>query len=189
MRLSPWALRNATRFLAQMPEYAFDFYSIGLDIASDVYPLSPTFEALDHNWNLTIHGGWDVSRLDFMQIAQKAGLKAERHRITTSDGYINTLFRVYEESPLQPDSTHKPTLFLQHGILASSDDFVINKPDKAPALVAAKAGYDVWVGNSRGNRYSRGHLSLDPDRDAEYWEFSFTELGIYDTPAFLDYIY
>jgi len=55
--------------------------------------------------------------------------------------------------------------------------------------VAARAGYDVWLGNSRGNTYSRANTRYDPDHDEEeFWAFSWYEMGIYDQPAFIDHI-
>jgi len=44
------------------------------------------------------------------------------------------------------------------------------------------------MGNSRGNKYSLGHESLNYEHDDKYWEFSFTEMGDFDSPAFIDYI-
>ncbi|KAJ8932344.1 hypothetical protein NQ314_014709 [Rhamnusium bicolor] len=41
------------------------------------------------------------------------------------------------------------------------------------AYVLADAGYDVWLSNMRGNTYSRGHKTLNPDRDQKYWDFSY----------------
>jgi len=32
--------------------------------------------------------------------------------------------------------------------------WVMNRPENAPAFVLAKNGYDVWLGNNRGNRFS-----------------------------------
>lgn len=48
-------------------------------------------------------------------------------------------------------------------------------------------GYDVWMGNSRGNRYSKNHTSLNSDYQ-EFWDFTFHEMGKYDLPANIDYI-
>ena len=56
------------------------------------------------------------------------------------------------------------------------------------AFFFADAGFDVWLNNSRGNYYSRDHKYLDPDVDEEYWNFSFHELGMYDTPAVFNFI-
>lgn len=73
------------------------------------------------------------------------------------------------------------------------------------------AGYDVWLGNNRGNIYSRNHTSMLPS-EKRFWNFtyiyiqqsffiifrfscfllifnfSYHELGIYDIPAIIDYI-
>jgi lysosomal acid lipase/cholesteryl ester hydrolase len=68
----------------------------------------------------------------------------------------------------------KPPVFFQHGLFDSSDAFIINTADKAPAFIAASMGYDVWLGNTRGNKYSRKHTSLNPDFNREkFWDFDF----------------
>lgn len=48
--------------------------------------------------------------------------------------------------------------------------------------------YDVWMGNFRGNTFSRNHTFLNPDNDSRFWNYSFHEIGIYDLPAIIDYV-
>lgn len=56
----------------------------------------------------------------------------------------------------------------------------------------ADLGYDVWLGNVRGNRYSREHTQHDADGHHEtrsrFWAFSWHEMGSIDLPAMIDYI-
>mmetsp|Transcript_26698 Transcript_26698/g.40725 ORF Transcript_26698/g.40725 Transcript_26698/m.40725 type:complete len:186 (+) Transcript_26698:512-1069(+) len=50
-------------------------------------------------------------------------------------------------------------------------------------------GYDVWVGNNRGNMYSRKNKHINPDTDpADFFAFSFQQMGLYDFPAQVDMI-
>ena len=91
----------------------------------------------------------------------------------TKDGYVNVVHRVYKDAPYilsQNDSeqsiVQKPALLIIHGLEDSSDAYLLNRDDKSPALVAASAGYDVWIPNHRGNYYSRDHLWLDSTKDA-----------------------
>lgn len=45
----------------------------------------------------------------------------------------------------------------------------------------------MWLGNARGNKFSKKHTTLTPNDD-EYWEFSWNEIGTFDLPAFIDHI-
>ena len=78
-------------------------------------------------------------------------------------------------------------VFFQHGLLDAANDWISNDIDKAPAFIMAKAGYDVWLGNNRGNfnspdtSPSAGFTSKsDPEK---YYNYSFQKLGEYDLPA------
>jgi len=80
-------------------------------------------------------------------------------------------------------------VFLQHGLMDSSATWVLAGPDNhAPAFRLAEEGYDVWLGNFRGNLYSRAHSEYDPDYSREFWEFTWDEMARYDLPSMLDYV-
>lgn len=78
---------------------------------------------------------------------------------------------------------------MQHGVFDSANCWIMNYGDVAPAFVAARAGYDVWLGNSRGNTYSKRHATLDPEKQKkEYFDFDWQEMGNQDLPAVFDHI-
>ena len=68
-------------------------------------------------------------------------------------------------------------------MLSSADAWVCNGRKLSAAFILADKGYEVWLGNSRGSFYSRRHVSLNPDKDSQFWEYSFVEMGRHDLPA------
>uniref|UniRef100_A0A0P4WEQ7 Partial AB-hydrolase lipase domain-containing protein n=1 Tax=Scylla olivacea TaxID=85551 RepID=A0A0P4WEQ7_SCYOL len=63
------------------------------------------------------------------EIVQGMGYPAEVHHVTTSDGYLLELHRI-PHGAAGPSESRLPVL-LQHGILGSSADWVLNTADQA----------------------------------------------------------
>ena len=106
------------------------------------------------------------------EMCEKYGFAYEEHTVTTSDGYILKLGRIPGLKDEQVVEGAKPPIVLQHGVLGNMMQFVLNTNDTSPAFVLARKGYDVWMGNNRGSRFSQGHVSLDAKKDRNYWYFS-----------------
>ncbi|XP_049878296.1 lipase 1-like [Pectinophora gossypiella] len=123
------------------------------------------------------------------QLITAAGYPSERHRARTPDGYILQLHRIpagrrAARRSGAPSVKGKKAVLLVHGLLGSSGDFVIMGPERSLSFFLADAGYDVWLGNLRGNLHT-AHQTLTRN-DPKFWEYSFHEHGKYDVPAMID---
>ncbi|XP_011860684.1 PREDICTED: lipase 3-like [Vollenhovia emeryi] len=124
--------------------------------------------------------------LDFIGLVEQYGYPAEEHNVTTEDGYNLKIHRI-PGSPLLNNTKKKEIVFMLHSMLVSSDYWVIYGPSKDLAFLLADQGYDVWIGNMRGNSYCRSHVNMTI-YDPKFWQYSFHEVGTKDLPAMLSYI-
>ena len=125
--------------------------------------------------------------LNTPQLVEYWGYSAETHQTTTDDGYILTLHRMFNKTAQAKYDGPRPVFYLQHGFVGSSTMWVINLPYQSLGFMLADQGYDVWMGNIRGNCYSRHHIEVDPQYKA-FWDFSIDDHAKIDLPTMVDYI-
>ncbi|KAK3917683.1 Lipase 1 [Frankliniella fusca] len=125
-----------------------------------------------------------------VELCALRGFQCERHDVWTADGYALAVIHVVGRlgAPPAAAGTRAPVL-VQHGMLMSSDAFLFRADDDGNLpLFLSDAGYDVWVGNYRGNAVSpHVHATLSPDSQ-QFWNFSWHEMGLNDLPAMVDHV-
>jgi lysosomal acid lipase/cholesteryl ester hydrolase len=78
---------------------------------------------------------------------------------------------------------------LQHGLLDSSFGWMMNDKKESLAFILADLGYDVWITNNRGNRYSQEHTRYGFfEKGNKFWDFTWDDLAKFDLPANIEYI-
>lgn len=136
--------------------------------------------------------------LNTVQFIQSRGFRSQTHHVITDDGYILGIFRIINSKV--PTHKLKRPIILWHGLMQWSNDFINNSPGghinehiddrnvgNNLGFELAKRGYDVWLGNTRGNAYSRNHTHLAVD-SWKFWNFSLDEMILYDVPAVVKHV-
>jgi lysosomal acid lipase/cholesteryl ester hydrolase len=116
----------------------------------------------------------------------------EEHVVLTKDGYLLRIHRVpgprSEPRAVPGSSTGKLVYVLHHGLLINSEVCVcLTSPERSVPFVLAELGYDVWLGNNRGNKYSKKSIHHDPN-SLKFWDFSIDDFAWHDIPDLMEHI-
>jgi len=134
---------------------------------------------------------------DFTELCALYGYYAEEHVVQTGDGYLLGVHRLpYRKGEDQsgsrvnagPGTIGKPVVYLHHGLLMNSEVWVcLTEEERCLPFALAQQGYDVWLGNNRGNKYSKKSTQFSPTSD-QFWNFSMDQFAFHDIPDTIDYI-
>lgn len=131
---------------------------------------------------------------DFVDLCALFGYDAEEHIVQTKDGYLLGLHRLprrknEEDANVNGDGgPRKRVVYLHHGLLMNSEVWVcLTEEERCLPFRLVELGYDVWLGNNRGNKYSKKSTTCSPS-STSFWDFSMDQFAFHDIPDSIEYI-
>ena len=125
---------------------------------------------------LNLSANLDTYYKDFIK---SNGYELEENRVVTDDGYILSVWHI------KPIVSNGKVAFLQHGLSDTAWCF-FQLGIKSLPFALLKEGFDVWLGNIRGNIFSHGHVTKNPDDSKSgYDDYSIDDFVQYDLPAMI----
>ncbi|ORY17353.1 Alpha/Beta hydrolase protein [Clohesyomyces aquaticus] len=134
---------------------------------------------------------------DFTELCELYGYYAEEHIVQTGDGYLLGLHRlgwrrgeedVRVNAGDKKGGVRKKVVYLHHGLMMNSEVWVcLTERERCLPFELVERGYDVWLGNNRGNKYSKKSVHTAPTSTA-FWDFSMDQFAFHDIPDSIDYI-
>ncbi|KAF2868081.1 Alpha/Beta hydrolase protein [Massariosphaeria phaeospora] len=134
---------------------------------------------------------------DFTELCEIQGYYAEEHIVQTGDGYLLGLHRlgwrrgeehVRVNAGPGKGGIKKKVVYLHHGLLMNSEVWVcLTEKERCLPFELVDRGYDVWLGNNRGNKYSKKCIHTAPT-SPEFWNFSMDQFAFHDIPDSIAYI-
>ncbi|KAF6150035.1 hypothetical protein GIB67_002820 [Kingdonia uniflora] len=121
-------------------------------------------------------------------VISKFGYKCQEYKVKTADKYILGVSRILPSTKQAPGAgcTRTPVI-LQHGLMTDGNCWFLNNRNQNLPCILADRGFDVWIANTRGTRFSTGHETMST-KDKEYWDWSWDELAKYDLPAYVKFV-
>ncbi len=119
--------------------------------------------------------------------ARAIGMDIENQTVETEDGYFLRMHKVID--PQAPPRAHGkggfPVLIL-HGLFQSSGSFITSEDRSLAFWLSRQAGYQVYLGNTRGV-FKMGHRNFSQS-DPRFWDWTIRELAMYDLPALVEHV-
>ncbi|KAF2703760.1 alpha/beta-hydrolase [Pleomassaria siparia CBS 279.74] len=134
---------------------------------------------------------------DFPELCELYGYYAEEHIVQTGDGYLLGVHRLgwrRGEEDIRVNAgpgkggIRKKVVYMHHGLMMNSEVWVcLTDKERCLPFELVERGYDVWLGNNRGNKYSKKSVHSAPTSTA-FWNFSMDQFAFHDIPDTIDYI-
>ncbi|KAG4984447.1 hypothetical protein JHK87_029196 [Glycine soja] len=140
-------------YLRKISGFAFAGYAAGIVAYLALHKLNISLPTLAESFD----GGSLCEELII-----PSGYPCSEYTIQTKDGFLLGLQRVSSSSSLRlrNHGDRGPPVLLLHGLFMAGDAWFLNTPEQSLGFILADHGFDVWVGNVRGTRWSHGHISL-----------------------------
>ena len=138
---------------------------------------------------------------EFDDVMTQWGYDYEMYKVTTEDAWVLTLFRIIGKAGEEAVASEKAPVLLQHGSMMDATTWLQYQGEGfVPSqLRLVDEGYDIWMGNNRGTKYSLENPTFPNADNPMYaydyfvnnplkYDYDWTDFGTKDLPAMLDKI-